>query len=148
MKTTESIRVPSIMLTRDLKTNILDILKAKESTCTKKYGYITKIWCIDKIYKAYVTTADSSNIFQVEYTFDAFKPELSIVYQSIILAIFPQGIIAEINGCVKVLIVDVKDYVLVGQVINIRLNEIAFKSGQYQCVGQRVIENVPQSQKI
>jgi hypothetical protein len=132
----ETVRVPSHSLTFNLKASIFDLLKTREGTCSKRTGYVVKVCSLDKIVKAFINPADCSNSFIVECTFETFTPQVGVQYGAKTLAIYPEGLICEINQCVTAFITDHDDQeVTVGQFINVKLLEIIFSNGRFKCVG-------------
>jgi DNA-directed RNA polymerase subunit E'/Rpb7 len=102
----EEIRLASKFLDANLKAHLLACLKRKENTCSKKYGYILRIIALNDILDSQINMADSTNCFTVQYTFETVKPEKRTVYAGVVVAIYSEGMIADINNLFQVLIVD------------------------------------------
>lgn len=127
----EKIRVPPDLLNRDVKKNIMSILRSKEGTCTKD-GCIVKIVECDEIGEANIYCYDSNVYFHVEYTCDVFKPENTNTYQGMIFKSYEDGILADIEGCqmVRILCPACK-HKNTGDRVSIRIDNVVLSNGSY-----------------
>ena len=96
---TSVVSVPSNKLDMfKIRSNILDLLKLQfEGKCNKVYGFISSVVEIKDILDAYVSSADSSNMFRVSYMIRSTKPRLNNTYNGEVKACFSTGIITTIG---------------------------------------------------
>lgn len=148
-----SILVPSSALGANLLDDIDKILKSKEGTCSVAYGCLLRATFV-RIVAAYAKTTNrsfvpkceafppqtsmeasiSTNKFVVEYTYEAFLPQVDVEYKAIVVQVFSEGTIVHINGCKAVTAIILNIQIPVGSVISIKLKEIKFHKNAFQCV--------------
>ena len=93
-----TINVPSELLGKELKSNLLRLIKEKyQHKCTRLYGYVTEVVCIKDIYEAYISKADCSNEVLLTYVIRSMKPRLNNLYEGIVKACYTTGILASIK---------------------------------------------------
>lgn len=93
------IYIESKYLTSNIYLKILEKIKlTSHDECSKEYGYILKIKCINKI------LTNENNIFTVSFQAEVFKPELNETYDAVICMIHQDGIFAIIKKIQKILI--------------------------------------------
>jgi len=95
---TDIVKIPSSMLTKDLYSNILLILREKIGSCSSKYGCITNIASLDDIVDAKVCVADCTNHFKLTYTFGTFKPEIGVKYFATVYKSYPEGVLVFVEN--------------------------------------------------
>lgn len=153
----ENIIVPSVWLNHRLKSHILADLKTKKSrTYSKIHGYIKDVVEIKKIHNAYVSFADSTNRFTIEYLIDIIKPSPGVTCQGKIIGIYEQGLFIDVDGFQALVIVDIKHNTAhhymdlkhkkvrlcecgektVGDWITMVIQDVEFKGNQLSCVGK------------
>ena len=140
---TEIIKVPSIMLTSNIKSNILSIIREKEGTCIEKYGCIMSISSLDEILNAKVCISDEMNHFTVIYSFITFKPLIRVPYQSNVLKYYNDGMIVAVKGCcsIRALIEKPSRKYECNEIVTVILDEIKFVESSFICVGKLTQEN-------
>lgn len=147
----ENIIVPSTWLDFNLKQHILDDLKKRKNHIySKEYGYIRDIVDLKKIHNAYVSFADSSNRFTIEYIIDVIKPAPGVRCTGKIIGIYEQGIFIDVGGFQALIIVE-KKYLdikhkkinlpcclemTIGNNIDMIIDEVEFKGNQLSCIGK------------
>lgn len=153
----ENIIVPSAWLNHRLTDHILADLKTKKSrTYSKLHGYIKDVVTVKKIHNAYVSFADSSNRFTVEYLIDIIKPSRGVTCLGKIIGIYEQGLFIDVDGFQALVIVDIPRNTAdtymdlkhkkvrfcacgektVGDWITMVIQEVEFKGNQLSCVGK------------
>jgi DNA-directed RNA polymerase subunit E'/Rpb7 len=133
---TDVVKVPSFMLTKDLRQNILSILRStKEGTCTKKFGCILSIVELLDIHDSKICIADRTNHFHVTYSFNSFMPEVDVQYNASVFKSYPIGIIATIEGCTSIKILTPPGQYSCGDDIKVRIREIQFADESFMCDG-------------
>ena len=128
----ENIFIPSSALGVNLYNAIFNALKAKEGTCSTDKGCILSI-SFNRIIEAY---ASLTNKFVVEYTYESFMPLVGVSYSSIVVAVYPEGSIINVNWCKHVTALILNKQFAVGTVVNVKLQEIKFNKNEFQCVAQ------------
>lgn len=124
------------MLTKDLRQNILSILRAtKEGTCTKKNGCILNIVELLEIYDAKICIADRTNHFNVKYSFTTFMPEVDVEYSASVFKTYADGIIALVKGYPSVRVLVGPGKYSCGDDIKVKLRELQFIDESIMGVG-------------
>lgn len=141
----EELLIPHAALDRNLSENILEILKLKESTCNKSYGYIGKIISLDAIIDSRISAGNSQNHVTIRYTFESIKPDIGTILSGSIAAVFEDGVFSDTNGFKTLGIggkFDNGTYTCscgmnlsVGDVVSFVITDIEFKSNTFFCVG-------------
>lgn len=144
----ENVNVPYSSLNKNLMANLLVILQnTKEKQFTKTHGYIKKIIKIDSIVDSAIYITDCACILTIKYSFEYIKLDTDTIYNSLILAIYQEGMIVQIEDVFKSLVID-GEYIndtytckcgcifTQSMVIPIKLQEIELIRGQFTCVGK------------
>lgn len=88
-----------------IKDHLLDkIRKETLNECTQKYGYILSVSRLVKIVSNYISSAASEIVFTVEFEADTVKPEIGNEITACVCMVFSEGLLAEVNGKLKILI--------------------------------------------
>lgn len=133
---TEIVKVPSMMLTKDLRKNILSILcSTKEGTCTKKNGCILRIVELVEIIDALICTADKSNHFKVTYSYISFIPEIGIEYSASVFKSYQDGIIVIVNGYPSIKVLVPPGKYSCGDDVKVVIHELQFVDDSFMGVG-------------
>ena len=138
---TETIKVPSLMLSQNIKQNILSLLRStKEGFCTKKYGCVLKIVELIDIVEAIICIADKTNHFKVVYSFDSFLPEINVEYSGYVFRTYPpEGMIIVVAGCISIkILVSSSGRYSTGDEVRLIIRELEFISDSFMGVGDVV----------
>lgn len=104
----DTIILPSECLDLNLKQNLFEELRSKkEEKCTKETGYVSKVISIEKILQAYISRADGSNRFKIQYKAQISRLELNIKYIGTVINLFEEGIFVGIENF-QVLVIESK----------------------------------------
>lgn len=133
---TDVVKIPSNMLTEELKSNILVILRNQIGYCTNTYGCILKILSLDEIIDAKICMIDGTNHFKITYTIEAFKPLINVEYSATVYKSYLEGVLVYIENCmsIKALIEPFKCEE--GDTIRIILTELQLSDGKFIATGK------------
>jgi len=148
----EKIKVPSSMLNTNLKQNIMALLNNKVGTINKKHGCITRIYLDTlQILHAEINTADSSNEFTIQYTFQSFTPLVGVAYNATVVETYPEGIVVSLKTNIDGLIIGTNAQnkfdecgcvAVKGASLLVEFDQLVYKSNQFQGVGRHVHSDV------
>ena len=122
---------------RENNDEILEIYKKTyENTCSKKYGYIIKVLDIKQIIEKKISIYNGKVIVKCEILIDSLYPKVGLVINGNIQQIFPQGMIIIVKNIMKTFIpTKNKINFNIGDEITIKLEQIRFQKGKYDCIG-------------
>lgn len=127
--------------------------KVKEKTfhkCINEIGYVMDVVKINTIKNTH------SNLFIVNSDLDVFKPEMNVIYDTVVRMIFKEGIFVEISDIQKVLIPTSslsENYEYTGNIfickrtnkiidndmkLKVKLTAIKYYNNKFNCIGQIV----------
>lgn len=122
-------------------------LKKKEGSVSEKTGYFDKLIKINRIVDNKINPIDGSNIFLVNYTFEAKFPKIDEMYEGQILFSYPEAILIK-TDFLHILIVNgtydefTKTHVFpCGCVfkrfdtVRFKLTDATYKFNNYNCIG-------------
>ncbi len=143
-----------------MDSNIMDhllqkIRKITHNECSKDYGYILGVNKITSILDNRISSANSDNVFTVEFEAHTLKPEEDKEFGGKVCMIFPQGIFLDIEGKLKALIPlsALKEYTLnrilmcyekddaqikKGDDLTIRITKTQYSDQNFSCFGELV----------
>lgn len=133
-KTRDTVIVPSHMLNRNIRANMLALMRMKEGTCSKK-GYIVRLLSLDKIHSGRFCTADSNNHFVVEYSYEILTPRKGDVYDATVFRSYPDGMLATVDIYPALRIMTPPGNYIPGNKITIVLEDVVFHGDMCTCVG-------------
>jgi DNA-directed RNA polymerase subunit E'/Rpb7 len=154
---TRDVRVLPQYLTSGLgKTILEETRKQLEGNCTEIIGHIIKILEVKRILDNKIENSSSDIVISVELLVDTFKPEVNMVENGRIIAIYTDGVLIELRGIQKVLIPAnsyKKSHVMknstflepiesngneirVGDTMDVKINAIMYGDHSFSCIGE------------
>jgi len=146
----KTVYLPPKYLDGKLKQHILEVLLS-ENTCSKEYGYITKIIDLTRVESIPIVNPIGYPAFLVNCQVETIMPVKNMILNCKITMIFPQGIFTE-YGPMKTLIsasslingryennsfvIDDKKY-SIGDEISVKLTDIKYEKNAFHCIGQK-----------
>jgi len=148
----ESIKMTITEITRDLKiepcqignpyinTYILNELqKVMKTECTMTHGHIINVAELKEIVDNKIENSSSDIVLTVRFVVDMFKPVVGDVHQGNVIAQFTDGVLVELYGVQKLLIVAAtiaKDKVVeVGDRVDVRITAVRYNDHAFSCIG-------------
>lgn len=137
------ITVPSYILGDNLHNNLLKNLKDTMcETYVKNHGYITEVISLDKIHRAYISYADSSNKFYIKYSIRTIKPLINNIYMGIVKGVCEIGVYVNMSKIKKcdVLVMKCPCHIRDNEDIKFKLTETHFdmKEKTYSAIGTHI----------
>lgn len=148
---TNEIEITPDKLDCNIKDHIIEQIKGKIGTCSKKHGYILDIVEIKNIVNKSISNTSSNIVFKVDYNAKILKPDIDKVVKCKVNMIFTQGIFAGINK-MNILIPEDqlinytfnhkdntyyngKKVIKKGDEIDIVIKNVKYMKKQYSCIG-------------
>ena len=144
----EKIILESKYINKDIKKNILNILKKLKEECTEKYGYIIDIIKIIKIIDNKILDNTGDILITVKFSAKILKPKIDIELNAKINMVFNHGIFCEyIHLPILIPYTKLKDFeyqdkkfikgdkiLKIGDDINVKLTDIRYHKKKFNCI--------------
>jgi DNA-directed RNA polymerase subunit E'/Rpb7 len=150
---TKRVTIRPEKLTKKIKKHIIKQLEIDtENECSKMYGYILKIYNIEKI------IFNEDTVLLVEFLAKTLKPEVNKVLETVVYKIYKDGIFVDILNKQKILIpsINITDFefneenstyihisdknkeIKENDLLNVKIDAVKYNNGKFSCFGSLV----------